>query len=347
MLKRITGPGLFRLFLALMVFVHHVTRFAVGGSAVLVFFCLSGFWIYKMYTGRYSATRQPYLTYIVSRAWRLLPTFWLVTAITLLFLYFHGTLASYLDGPDRIHCIVSNLFILGYSTMREQPVGSAWSLDIEMQFYLIAPFIAVYLARRKAVAAWFLLAIAAASLASFLLHNPVTLVSYLVFFVVGMTAASVDWRPSGRLVIFFLGAIALAVVLCLASPWRGILLVGEHPGPLSIYTRHANVALALLTMPYAIYTTRQKGFRADGMFADLSYIVYLLHWTAFMWIASHPGGMLHRIAYMAVAWVLVSGLSLVIWKFYDHPINLMRSRWVSGRKKGATAKARLGRVNTI
>lgn len=338
MLRKITGPGLFRLFLALLVFLHHATRFSVGSAAVLVFFCLSGFWIYKMYLGRYSATRHPYFTYIVSRAWRLLPTFWLISMLMFLLLYSDGSLARYWDGPDRIHFILSNLFILGYSTLPMRPLGPAWSLDIEMQFYLIAPFIAVFLARRKALAVWVLLATASVSLASALLHNPFTLVSYLLFFVLGMTASSVDWRPSGKLVLAFLSAMTILVVCCLATPLRGILLVGAHPGPLSFYTQHANVALALLAAPYAIYTTRQKGFSMDGMFADLSYVVYLLHWAVFIWIDSHPGGVLHRLAYMTVAWILVIVVSLLIWKFYDHPINRMRSRWVSGRKRIAAVK---------
>jgi hypothetical protein len=42
MLKKITGPGLFRLFLALLVYVNHATRLQVGIGAVMVFFCLSG-----------------------------------------------------------------------------------------------------------------------------------------------------------------------------------------------------------------------------------------------------------------------------------------------------------------
>jgi peptidoglycan/LPS O-acetylase OafA/YrhL len=68
------------------------------------------------------------------------------------------------------------------------------------------------------------------------------------------------------------------------------------------------------------------------MFADLSYIVYLLHWVGAMWINSHLGSTVHRLAYMAAGWVLVIGASILIWKFYDHPINRMRSRWVSTRK---------------
>lgn len=331
-IRKITGPGLFRLFLALMVFVHHSTRFAVGSAAVYIFFCLSGYWIYKMYIGRYSKTRQPLFTYAVSRAWRLLPTFWLITFLTFVFLFFHGTLATYWNGEDKVHFVASNLFILGYNSLPQQLLVPAWSLDFELQFYMIAPFLAMLFAWKRVGAGWLALCFAAISLASFLLHGPIVLMDYLVYFAIGMAAASVDWRPSGKLVQAFLAIVVISIVVCVVSPWRGILLVGAHPGPLSVYSPHLNVVLALFMVPYAIYTTRQTGFTHDGMFADLSYIIYLLHWAGVVWMSSHQGSMVQRLAYMAFTWVLVIGASLVIWKFYDHPINRMRSRWVSKRK---------------
>jgi peptidoglycan/LPS O-acetylase OafA/YrhL len=341
MLQKFTGPGIFRLFLALLVFVHHTTRFSVGTSAVYIFFCLSGYWIYRMYVGRYSATRQPYLTYAVSRIWRLLPVFWLVTLLTLLYLYLNGSLIAYWNGSSHVHLILSSIFIFGYHTLDTQVIVPAWSLDVEMQFYVIAPFIAILLARRKAQAGWILLAVAAVSLASFLLSNPVLLMDDIVYFSIGMAAASLNWRPSGKLALLSFAGTALLVACCAASPWRGVILVGTHPGPLAIYTEYANVAIALLMAPYAIFTTGQKGFAADGMFADLSYIVYLLHWAGSMWLAAHPGNVIYRLTHMLIAWIAVIGASYLIWRFFDHPINRLRSQWVSKRKKTAAAPVRL------
>ncbi len=86
MFRKLTGPGLFRLLLAEVVFIHHLSRFACGTAAVYVFFSLSGYWIYQMYTRRYSKARFPYLTYLISRAWRLLPTFWLISLLAVIFI---------------------------------------------------------------------------------------------------------------------------------------------------------------------------------------------------------------------------------------------------------------------
>jgi peptidoglycan/LPS O-acetylase OafA/YrhL len=339
MLGKISGPGAFRFFLALMVFVHHTTRFFVGTSAVYIFFCLSGYWIYTMYVERYSVTRKPYLTFAVSRMWRLLPVFWLVVSLTMLFLYRNGSLISYWNESNPAHFILSNLFILGYDTQPGLPLGPAWSLDIEVQFYLIAPLIAVFLSWRKVRPYWILLGAAALSLSAFLLNSPVKIAEYIVYFMIGMTAASLNWRPSGRAALASFAGTAILVVFVVAAPWRGVLLVGTHPGPLAIYNSYANVAIAILMVPYAIYTTGQTSLGTDGMLADLSYIIYLLHWVGAVWITWHPGGIRTKIVYTSAAWILVLGLSLVIWKFYDRPINRMRSRWVSRRKRVAVKDA--------
>jgi peptidoglycan/LPS O-acetylase OafA/YrhL len=339
MLQKISGPGIFRLFLALMVFVDHTTRFSVGKSAVYIFFCLSGYWIYRMYMEKYSTTRHPYLTYAVSRNWRLLPTYWLVTLLTLFYLYLRGTLMSYWNGSSHVHLILSSIFIFGYQALGKKPIGPAWSLDPEMQFYVIAPLLAILVLRRKVPAAWILLAVAAFSLASYLFQSPFLLMDYILYFSIGMAAASVNWRPSGKLALFSFGGTVLLVACLAATPWRGVILVGAHPGPLAIYTPYANVAITLLMVPYAIFTTGHRGFAADGMFADLSYIVYLLHSTGAMLLAAHLGNAIHRLTCMLIAWVVVLAASYAIWKFFDHPINRMRARWVNKRKRATTVQA--------
>jgi len=334
MLRKLTGPGQFRLFLALVVFVHHTTRLAFGSCAVYIFFSLSGFWIYRMYTGRYASTRQPYLTYFISRLWRLLPTFWLISLVTLAYLYWNGMLAASYRANNHWHFIVSNCFLLGYDKLHIQPIVPAWSLDLEMQFYLIAPLLAILLARRIIPASVLLVMVAAVSGASAVLDGYVRLLSCLIFFVMGMTAASSDWRPSRKLAAWSVAVTLLLIVVCFASPWRGVLLLGTHRGPMAIYNPQANVVLALLAVPFAIYTTAQKGFAFDDMFGDLSYVVYLLHWPATMWLGSMlPMIGRYRLPATAVVYALVIGLSIVIWKFYDKPINRMRARWVKTRKK--------------
>ncbi len=339
MLSKFTGPGIFRFFLALAVFATHTSRLEFGGAAVHIFFCLSGYWIYTMYIERYAKTRRPYLTFVVSRMWRLLPVFWLINLLVLLFLYLNGSSASEWYRANPAHFVLSNLLILGYDNQPIGPLGQAWSLDIEVQFYLIAPFIAIFLARRKVPGALVLLAVGALSLTAFVRNCPIRVAAYLIYFMIGMTAASVHWQPSRRVALTSLVGTVLLIACWVATPWRGVIIVGVHPGPLAIYSAHANEVIGLLMAPFAIYTTGQKGFVADGMFADLSYIVYLLQTIGVLWVVSHPGGVLTEVAYKTAAWILVTGFSVVIWKFFDRPINRLRSLWVNSRKYAAVLHA--------
>ena len=337
MFRKLTGPGLLRLLLAEVVFVHHLSRFAFGKTAVYVFFSLSGFWIYQMYTRRYSKAKSPYLTYLISRIWRLLPTFLLISLLAIVFISLSGDLAYVLQKDGALHLVLSSLFIFGYNLLPAQPIVPAWSLDIEMQFYLVAPLFALALQRLPVKLAGLMVAgTALVTGLAFIFWGEQFVFSYLIFFVIGMAAAAIQWKPSGRLAFSFLAILVLAVAVCLCSPWRGMLVLGAHPGPLAGYNSIANIIVAFFIFPYAIYTTRQKGFSSDGMFGDLSYVIYLLHWIGVLWLVPRmTGGIFHRVAYMGLTWVAVTAISWFIWKFYDHPINRLRSNWVSARLKTA------------
>lgn len=76
-------PGAFRLLLATIVVQHHYGSYALGTMAVLIFFMLSGYRIYQMYDRKYSQATSTYLTFIVSRVWRLLPIFYLANLLTI------------------------------------------------------------------------------------------------------------------------------------------------------------------------------------------------------------------------------------------------------------------------
>jgi len=328
-------PGAFRLVLALVVFVHHLSSFSMGAYAVYVFFVLSGFWLHSMWVERYSRTRQPYLTYLVSRVWRLSPTMLLVSAITIPLLIAIGIPASEVFRANPLHLAFSSTFLLGYSFLAYPPVGTAWSLDVEMQFYVVVPLLAVLLLRGYR---WSVLAIAVGMslLASWLLDADTTVLpKYLLFFVAGMASAHAGWSPSRRLAFATGLAIPVVLIIVCLSPWADLVWGGAHPTAFhSAWGLPFNVVLALLTIPFAIYTVRQKSDATDRMFADLSYIVYLGHWIAMQWFftfAGHP--FTARLLVAAACFTAVSLASLAIWRFYDKPINRARARWVAAREK--------------
>jgi peptidoglycan/LPS O-acetylase OafA/YrhL len=323
MIKAISRPGALRFFLALSVFVHHLTRFAIGSSAVYLFFVLSGYWIYQMWTVKYIGTLRPYATYSVSRLWRLLPLFWICSALT-----FALNPVAVLSGGSGFHYWASQVMIFGYSTMPFQPNLPAWSLDVEMQFYVIAPLLAAALLRLNAVAV--LVIIAAASVATSLYWGQ-CLASCLIFFALGMAASHWKWRPGPRVPAMSIAAVVLVIIGCLVVPAaRSLILVGAHPGPLSWANPYLQVVLVLLAIPYAIWTTHQLSSRFDKILADASYALYLLHWPLVKWTFRH--GLAKNPSYLLVLLAVAVCLALVLVVGFDAPLQRWRNKWVRSRQ---------------
>ena len=56
-------------------------------------------------------------------------------------------------GADPAHQVLSHLFFLGYSQLPEpRLLYPAWSLDIEMRFYIVAPLLVFFMNRHGALA---------------------------------------------------------------------------------------------------------------------------------------------------------------------------------------------------
>ncbi|WP_395398021.1 acyltransferase [Novosphingobium sp. BL-8A] len=326
------GPGAFRLFLAMIVFVYHFSSLGLGAFAVYVFFILSGFWLHRMWNERYVRTRQPYLTFIVSRVWRLAPVMMLVSLITVAILPVLGVPTGLVFSAHPVHLVFSSTFLIGYSWMAYLPVLPAWSLDIEMQFYMIAPLLSVLIAfpRQRSV----VLAIAAGSSLAIGLLAPdmqAILPKYMVFFVLGMICAEQDWRPSGRAAALSAGVLVAVVLVTLIAPWRGIMIRGAAPADLYNFNPLFNVALSFACLPLAIYTTSLKSDGTDRMMGDMSYIIYLLHWVTTPWFGSIQGPFAARLAVAGASFALVPCGAWLIWKFWDRPINRLRAQWVASR----------------
>lgn len=337
----LTGPGFFRLLLAVVVFVHHVSSFALGTAAVEIFFCLSGYWIYKMWTQRYSRSISPVLTYLVSRVWRLVPTFALIAVLTLIFqtTVLNSSWDALRGSASWPRFIFSHVAIFGYQSLPVQPLGPAWSLDIEMQFYAVAPLLILFAIRFGGSALVAVSALASLVGASLLGEH---LLTFLVFFSMGISAAHCDWRPTPRLALTAGGLIVLFVAGVFASPWRGALLGGAHPDEMFQYSSIVNTFVAMLAFPVAILTTHQASDERDRTFGDLSYIVYLVHWSASCWLGTVSNLSLPlRLLCVAFALAATFVVSLIIWRYFDKPINLMRGRWVARRLRQPHPSSRL------
>ena len=107
---------------------------AHGGMAI--FFTLSGYLMGKAFlTGRYQLNKNGILIYYVSRWIRIFPLMFFV------FLFF-----CMLVYPNILrHEFLSSFRVLGFSYYADvlpyDGISAMWSLSIEFQYYLIAPFV--------------------------------------------------------------------------------------------------------------------------------------------------------------------------------------------------------------
>src|SRR5882724_3717971 len=118
-----------------------------GDVGVPIFFALSGLLLYRPWavaalTGRRSG--PPLATYLRRRALRILPAYWVVVAIALLWLH----------APDARHAWPWVQYLLLLQNYDAHPwwigtgapgLAQAWSLDVEVSFYLLLPLLAAAL----------------------------------------------------------------------------------------------------------------------------------------------------------------------------------------------------------
>ena len=341
------GPGAFRLILAFIVVVHHSTPLRMGALAVYIFFILSGYWIAKMWDERYARSRNPLVTFYVSRWWRLAPVFLICTGLGALWMLCRGNSLPIRDSPFL--WLLRQLPVAG-SGRAGLVLPPAWSLDVEMQFYLLAPALIWLLARMSRPIAW--------AAGGALLVLPVShfwhggsaeipvLFPFLAFFAGGILIHCTQWHPSRTTGILALSATVLPLTIALMRPdlRAGIWRVGRHsqiPTDASNAVMLLWVVLAVLSLPAVARNVRKVSAPWDRTMGDLAYPLYLFHWLPreFYYALGAPS----RPAWQAVALLLANfacafGGAWVIYKLVDRPLDRLRSQWVGKRLRIFSAR---------
>lgn len=323
-----SSPGAFRLWLAMVVVFHHVSRLEVGKAPVIVFFALSGYWVFNVWTARYEQSARPWLTFLISRWWRIAPVMLLAALLSLGALALVGSadLAAVRSMMGRQ--AFSTLFGLGYAQMPVRPLGPAWSLDIEMQFYLVAPLLVVCVRRLSWIAA-LCLGYGTYTL-GIMVYPELVLSSFLFPFLLGMVAARHRWTVPARVGNISQGLAIALVAAAWLSPWKHLLLDTANDNWWPLF----NILLTALVLPQALVSVQSRGGARDQLCADQSYIVYMLHWPAILVLrgVEWPAGW--------GWWAGLAGLSLLtllgciaVLRWFDRPLNRARARWVSAQRQ--------------
>jgi len=301
----ILAPGAFRLLLALAVMASHVSRWEVGRLAVLLFFFLSGYWVTRIWSSKFSMNRLG--AFYGARYFRVAPMYLLVMTVA----------ALLTSAPVLLH----NLTLLGVATVGEDPTGVSWSLDIELQFYLLVPFL-VTLAAAAPTAAVMLCAVAA--LLGWLVLQPmglVTLAQYLPAFMLGMFTSTRKYAPGRLVALSSLATFTVVTVALALFPATLKLLDKLQPNFLDQDIFAFLWMLPLL--PYIAHSLTLKSGPLDRHLGNLSYPLYLVHVPVISWMVEHLG---EGQAAKLMAGGLSCAVALALYILFDRPVDSIRLR---------------------
>ena len=315
------------------------------GLSVFLFFALSGYLISRPFVRAFiTGGRPPAIgAYLRNRVLRVVPALWVAFAVVLLALGLRD--ASLRDV----------LGVLAFTTNWETNpfsggFGQAWTLKIEMIFYLLVPLIALALAMAgkrlgrggriglvvaAAAAGW------AASLLSIALKGPtvhsLTILGVGYAFMPGVALAAIEQvlaaRVAGRTGVARIAAwmSGASVVLLVAIP-----LLGAHfPTPMLVYVLiSAGVSCAiggpLLRQWAAGDAWRVLDNRILRWFGERSYSFYLYHallLIALVPLASRLGGGYYRAlaAVIVLAGTATGIVAAISYRFIERPFLRRRS----------------------
>jgi len=334
-------PGTVRFILAMIVVLFHITKLVyIGTFAVFVFFMLSGYWIALMYGAKYSKLQSPVVTFYISRLWRVLPVYLLITLLSIVvhYYYYPGLLARFTqyDTMGKITYLLSNITLIGYNSLDSKLLVPAWSLDIEMQFYIFFPLIFALIFRNSLVKyiLFFAAAVTHLLLAIYYPESTAskTLLYYLPYFLIGMIIYFNNLKFSFKTEVVF-NSIFIVIILInyLVAPLRAQTMANNA----SLYNMYLNEFLPLLLIPFISNSVKRRSESFDKSLGDVSFEIYLIHASLLIIYSKYSAKLpfVERVPFTIAFIVATLAIGWVIYHYFDRPIDSFRKAWVNKRKR--------------
>lgn len=320
-----------------------------GGTAVYLFFALTGFLLFWPLARHYfgGADSIDLRRYALNRALRILPLYYFALVVFMIVQADGGTFGQWW----RFATFSENFFA---STVG-QIDGPMWSLVVELHFYVLLPLLAYGLARLAsrsgARAAVILIVAAAASL--YLrwrkiddsatppdLRLEYSLPATFVFFVPGMLLALARARIDAERIERLPRALRSADLWLVTSAalWAVTVNSFRNTGLAAAASFLTVGACVLPLRPGPVL--RALDWRPLAVLGVASYSVYLLHFPVVSWLS--PSVTSSLVPLLGLAGALCIAASLITYRFVERPFLTLRRRWTPV----SPARTREGRVGT-
>ncbi len=287
--------------------------YASGHLAVEGFFAISGFLIFASYE-RSSSLGD----YFIKRAARILPGYWLATAVCL---FIAACCGSFHVGRFLLANLTFATFLApgipGVFTSNLTPVmnGALWTIKIEVMFYIMVPVI-VWLCRRlnRDAVLWTLFVASILFRTAFAKHETLAV------------------QLPGQLSFFMIGALIHYHLQFFEKHYKWLmagaaLLYAVHVTTGWFFPRPA--AIAALTLGAALLLPTIKGPTRWG---DFSYGTYVLHWPIIQIVVAAGLYRTHPWAALIVTLIGVAVSAPLSWFFVEKPLlALVQSRRLKTR----------------
>lgn len=330
-----------------------------GFVGVDVFLVISGFLIFSILLDR--KARPDYrwsstLRYFYgSRFRRIAPAYFAMLAVASLVaavLLLPQDLATYRQSLDKAAWFASNAYFAGYGdyfapASHEQPLLHTWSLAVEIQFYLLVPFL-VLLLPAKALK-WVLgaLLVGLTALAEYRLRvlgvGQATYYSLYArlpeFFAGGLVALGLHAAKRERP---WLGGLGLALVLVAAAAQPRL---GRFPG-LPALLPVAGAALILLQPTQGVVRYLLSN-RPMVWLGELSYSLYLWHWPVLALLRYYTGEQVLSLPFGLLFVALTLLLGVLSFYCVEAPLRTQRIRVGQAVGYAALALAMLGASSSM
>ncbi|CAK8724911.1 hypothetical protein KKHLCK_15340 [Candidatus Electrothrix laxa] len=284
--------GYYRFVLATFVLISHLDfslqGFNIGVASVVSFYMLAGYVVCNLLNNVFTPPRRTiYIRFYIERVLRIYPQYFFVVILTVLFAFFSGRLPY----QENFYILLKNILIvpvnyfmfidISFFTEKQYAVVPiAWSLGLELQAYILLPFIVFYKNIRAVSSVISLMVFIAACFG--LLHTDYygyrLLPGVLFIFNVGVSLALAANFPD-KMSKFdkYFPAILYVLSICLAVILG---LFGKVHIPHSIQV----IIGILISIPIITYLSSfDEKVIFNSFMGDLSYGIFLSHYLA-IWI---------------------------------------------------------------